>query len=450
MNKINFINGTRCNTKIKLIKYNRIINNLKRRIFVAKQQGRFRIMRKLQNLLIKGHSNRLIAFKNIYQIPDSNIVFVQDQENFITKLKDLNLNKWKPKVKQLVCNPKLDNNFKLNNLGVLTDQALQIIIKNALEPEWKAISQKSFLKFENEQSPRDVIQYINYLNNTHSIKKWIIRITIKNRFDCISKHFFNKVFHSFPAKKIIQLWLKVQSHINPSVEVNRQDNIINGLLTKIFFDEIKNILNRLNTDVMKVNNKNSIIHYNNEFIFSCKTKEDALRIKEQINSLLNSYGVLINNLQIQDIREGFNFLGFNIRLYNNKYGKQKLRIEPSKESLLKMKQKLKKIWMNSNGFSISKIIKNFNPLILRWAHYFQIGNSSKILKLLDQFMYRRQLRFTKKAHPRKSVKWVERRYRRFLFLGHQKKLVFGCKETGAYMLKFSCIQNDRNLNKPTF
>jgi len=445
MNSINFINGTRCNTKIKLTKYNRIINNLKRRIFVAKQQGRFRIMRKLQNLLIKAHSNRLIAFKNIYKIPDSNTVFVQEQENFITKLKNINLNKWKPKVKKLLCNPKLDNKFILKNLEVLTDRALQIIIKNALEPEWKAISQKSFFPFKKEQSPRDVIQYINYLNNTQSIKKWIIRVKIKNRFDYISKDFLNKVFHSFPAKKIIQLWLKVPSNINPYVDViNRQGNyIINGLLTNLFFNEIENILNILNTDIMKVNKKNPIIHYNNEFIISCKTKEDALRIKEQINSLLNSYGVVINNLQIQDIREGFNFLGFNISLdkNTNRYGKQKLRIEPSKECVFKMKQKLKKIWIKSNGFSISKIIKNFNPFILRWVHYFKIGKSSKILKLLDQFMYRRQLRFTKKAHPRKSVKWVEQRYRRLLSFGHKKKLVFGCKETGTYMLKFNWIKN---------
>nr|QUO99200.1 putative reverse transcriptase and intron maturase [Oedogonium sp. HN1801B] len=434
MNNINFINGTRCNTKIKLAKYNRIINNLKRRIFVAKQQGRFRIMRKLQNLLIKAHSNRLIAVKNVYQIPNSNIVFVQEQENFITKLKDIDLNKWKPKVTKLLCYSKFDNNFRLNNIEVLMDRALQIIIKNALEPEWKAISQKDFFQFKKEQCPRDVIQYINYLNNTQSMKKWIIRVKIKSHFDCISKHFLNKVFHSFPAKKIVQLWLKVK---------NRQNNIINGLLATFIFNEIKNMFSILNTKVMKVNKKNTIVHYNNEFLFSCKTKEDAFRIKEEINSLLNSYGLLINNLQIQHIREGFNFLGFNFCVYtnNNKYGKQELKIEPSKESVFKMKKKLKKIWMKSNGFSISKIIKNFNPLIIRWAHYFKIGKSSKTLKLLDHFMYRRQLRFTKKAHPKKSVKWIEQRYRRFLSLGNKKKLVFGCKETGAYMLKFSWVKN---------
>lgn len=439
MNHINFINGTRSNTKIKLTKYNRIINNLKRRIFVAKQQGRFRIMRKLQNLLIKAHSNRLITVKNAYQIPNSNSIFVQEQENLITKLKEINLNKWKPKVKQLLCHPKIDNH-RLNNIEVLMDRSLQILIKNALEPEWKAIYQKNFSRFN---CPRDVIHYINYLNNTQSMKKWIIRVKIKNRFDCLSKNFLNTVFHSFPAKKMIQLWLKIKSKINPYVDVNvnRQDNIINGLLTNIIFDEIKNMFSILNTNVTKIHKKNTIVHYNNEFILSCKTKKDALRIKEKITSLLKSYGLLISNLQIQHISKGFNFLGFHFCVYknNNKYGKQELKIEPSKESVFKIKKKLKKIWMKSNGFSISKIIKNINPLILRWAHYFKIGKSSKILKLLDLFMYRRQLCFTKKAHPKKSVKWIEQRYRRSLYLGHKKKLVFGCKETGNYMLKFRWI-----------
>jgi RNA-directed DNA polymerase len=451
MNNLNFINGTRCNTKIKLAKYNRIINNLKRRIFVAKQQGRFRIMRKLQNLLIKAHSNRVLAAKKVYQISDSNIVFLSEHSNFIKKLKEINLNKWKPRVKQLLCTPKLDNNFIVHNIDVLTDRALQIIIKNALEPEWEAICQKSFFQFKKEQSPHDVIQYINYLYNTRSIKKWIVRVKVKNRFDFISKKFLDKLLHSFPAKKTLQLWLNVKSNGNYNLDVNKQDNILNRMLANIIFYDIKKSFNILNTKEMKMNKKNPIINYNNDFIISCKTKEDALRIRKEISLLLNSYGLLINNIEIQHIKEGFNFLGFNIRLYNNnKYGNHKLIIQPSKDSVFKIKQKLKEIWMKANGFSIRKIIKNFNPIILRWAHYFKIGKSSKILKLLDLFMYRRQLRFTKKAHPRKSVKWVEQRYWRLLSLGQKTRLVFGCKETGAYMLKFSWIKNQRYLNKPVF
>lgn len=43
-----------------MAKAKRSVLNLQRRIFVAKQEGRFRTMRKLQNLLIKAHSNKLV------------------------------------------------------------------------------------------------------------------------------------------------------------------------------------------------------------------------------------------------------------------------------------------------------------------------------------------------------------------------------------------------------
>ena len=438
MKKIDFINGTRYNTKkqssINLTKYNRIIHNLKRRIFLSKQQGRFRKMRKLQKLLLTAHSNRLLAVKQVCQINTSNsntrlsncLFFVPSEQlsNLLNKNK-IDFNKWKSTYfffDKTV-------NLKTRDLAIITNQALQEIIKTALEPEWEPILQQSFYK---EQSPHNVIKNIKNLYDSNLIKNWIVKVNIKRCFDSISHEVLTKLLYAFPAKRFIQSFLNSG---NFSL-VKKQNNIFKVLIKNIVLHDIKKVLRISNDNREK--DKKTIIHYSNEFLVACKTKEDALKIKEEINLWLHSHNLLTSDSTIQHIREGFNFLGFNIRLYDNKKcGKRRLIIQPSKDSILQIKNKLKRIWIESNGFPIGKIIKKFNPIIRKWANYFKKGNPSKIFKLLDSFMYFRQLRFVKRAHSRKSWKWIQQRYWRLLSLKNKNKCVFGCKETGYYMLKFS-------------
>lgn len=453
MNKKDFINGTRCNTNrqssINLAKFYRIIHNLQRRIFVAKQQGRFRIMRKLQKLLLTAHSNRLLAIHQVCKIHAgksnpgiSNLLFLVHSEQLflVKKLQEIHLNKWKPTLNKIVYSSKSNRKLRARDITIVIDQVLQTIVKTALEPEWKAIFQKSCYKLSKEPFVHDVIQYINNLYNTRSIKNWIVKVNIKKYFDSISQDFLTKFLHSFPAKRIIQSWFNVR--VGNFSLVKTQDNIIKILLANIILKNIKTALNISNNKREKITEKNTIVHYGNEFIVTCKTEEDALKIREKLNLLLSSSGLDIENIKIRHITEGFNFLGFNIRLYTKKkYGKQKLIIKPSKESVLKFKKKLRKMWMESNGSPVGKIITNLNPVIRRWANYFKIGHSSKIFKYLDHFMYCRQLRFTRRAHSRKSSKWIQQRYWRLLYLRHKYKRVFGCKETGDYMLKFQWTKN---------
>nr|UCS09681.1 hypothetical protein [Oedocladium prescottii] len=446
---MNFINGTRCNTNrqssINFIKFNRIINNLKRRIFLAKQQGRFRTMRKLQKLLITAHSNRLLAVQQVCQrnvgnsnTGLSNFVFLvpSEQMSLVKGLKKIDFNKWKPTHNKLVYSPTSNVKLRVRDVAILINQALQEIVKTALEPEWEPILQQSCYKFRKEHSTHNIIQYIKNLYDAGSIKNWIVKVNIKRCFDSISHDFLTKLLYSFPAKRIIQSWLNIR--VGNLSLVKKQNNMIRVLIKNIILHDIKKVLRILNDKREKIKDKNTIFHYSNEFLVACKTKEDALKIKEEINLWLHSRGLLTEDTTIRHIREGFNFLGFNIRLYNNnKYGKQRLIIQPSKDSVLQIKKKLKKMWIESNGFPVGKIINKFNSIILKWTNYFKIGNSSKIFKLLDNFMYRRQLRFAKRAHSRKSCKWIQQRYWRFLYLRNKNKLVFGCKETGAYMLKFT-------------
>ena len=125
-------------------KANKIVRNLQRRIFVAKQEGRYRTLRKLQTLLLSAQSNRILAVRQVCQLNPvrqtggiDKKVFITPKRRFelISYISSIPLNKWKPTPIKHIYIQKA--NGKQRSLGILAlvDRVLQVVVKNALEPE---------------------------------------------------------------------------------------------------------------------------------------------------------------------------------------------------------------------------------------------------------------------------------------------------------------------------
>lgn len=68
----------------------------------------------------------------------------------------------------------------------------------------------------------------------------------------------------------------------------------------------------------------------------CKTKEDAEEIYDKLKPYLELRGIELepSKTRVVEITEGFDFLSFNIRIYQTSTG-EKLLIKPSKEAVKK-------------------------------------------------------------------------------------------------------------------
>ncbi len=89
--------------------------------------------------------------------------------------------------------------------------------------------------------------------------------------------------------------------------------------------------------------------------------------------------------RIVHLSEGFDFLGFNIRQYRVPHTRTgwKLLIKPSKQSVQKIRNKLRQVWLEQLGTPLDVLIKKLNPVIRGQAHYFRLGVSSRIFHKLD-------------------------------------------------------------------
>lgn len=108
---------------------------------------------------------------------------------------------------------------------------------------------------------------------------------------------------------------------------------------------------------------------------------------------------------ITHIKEGFDFLGWNFRKYDDK-----LIIKPSKKSAKKIKATLrettKKYLMQKQDILISRL----NQIIIGWCNYHKHTCAKATFQELDKYMFELLWRWAKRRHPMKSKSWRKDRY----------------------------------------
>ncbi|WP_446352902.1 reverse transcriptase N-terminal domain-containing protein [Coleofasciculus sp. G2-EDA-02] len=126
-------------------KANRVVKNLRQRIFKATREGRWKTVRNLQRLLMKSLSNIYLAVRRCTQQnqgkktpgvdglvvlnPKGRGILVDALKKFIP---------WKPLPTKRVYIPKPNGKKRPLGIPTLIDRCLQAIVLNALEPCWEA------------------------------------------------------------------------------------------------------------------------------------------------------------------------------------------------------------------------------------------------------------------------------------------------------------------------
>src|SRR6266568_4692541 len=196
--------------------------------------------------------------------------------------------------------------------------------------------------------------------------------------------------------------------------------------------------------------KRAVVRYADDFICFCETREDAERVQGILMEWLKERGLTLSEekTRIVHLTEGFDFLGFNIRHYpapkTSRTG-WKLLIKPSKEAVQNMRTKLKVLWEKAHGMNVQTVLGKLNPVIRGWANYFRTAVAKEIFSGLDCWMFYKEDRYTRRAHPKKNKDWGHQRYWGRLHLERNDPWVFGDKQTGAHLLKFSWFPIERHV-----
>ena len=144
------------------------------------------------------------------------------------------------------------------------------------------------------------------------------------------------------------------------------------------------------------------------------------RLKSVIVTFLAERGLELSaeKTAITSIHDGFDFLGFNIRKYN-----QTLLIKPTKASLKKIRATIREVVRQNVSAPTAALIRELNPKLRGWANYYRSAVSSRAFAAIDNEVFLTVWSWAKRRHPHKSSSWIRTRYfrrsglRRWIFFG---------------------------------
>ena len=130
-------------------------------------------------------------------------------------------------------------------------------------------------------------------------------------------------------------------------------------------------------------------------------------IRPWIEAFLAQRGLRLSpeKTKVVHIDEGFDFLGWNFRKY-----KGKLLIKPSKKNVQAFYRKVREIVKTHLMVKQEDLIAKLNPVLRGWAQYHQPVVAKETFSRMDNLIYWRLVRWTRRRHPNKSRPWCHRRY----------------------------------------
>ena len=360
---------------------------------------------------------------------------------------------------------------ELRPLGIpnMIDRALQSLILLCLDPIVEEMSDTYSFGFRKFRSASDAIQRIRTILDKPKAPKWLWDVDISKCFDRISHKFLEKelkIILSAKGNECTSKWLRAPIIDKGIVSIPKigtpQGSILSPLLCNITLNGLENaVRDGLPSPNSKEGRKligNWCVRYADDFIIT-SSYENQITLKSipKVKEFLNERGLEISEKKSRIInleKEGFDFLGWRISLFNRTFKKNKmgdnkkvLVIKTTKEAIKRVKAKIKAEFVSNKP--IRALIKDLNPILRGWSNYYRSSyHSQEIFQSIGHYLYLSWWRWARKKHPNRPKKWI---YNKYIFKSTKRSWNIGASKeillfdiTQAKQIKVTSLRNNVN------
>jgi RNA-directed DNA polymerase len=397
------------------------VRRLQARIVKATQEKRWGKVKALQRLLTHSFSGKALAVRRVTEnqgknTPGVDKVIWNTPQKKINAIYSLRQRDYHPQPLRRIYIPKKNGKKRALGIPVMKCRAMQALYLLALDPVAETTADLNSYGFRPQRSAADAIeQCFTALGNLQTAQ-WILEGDIKACFDGISHEWL--LTHIPMEKAILRKWLKSgymeENVLYPTEEGTPQGGIISPVLANMTLDGLERRLREHypKTTVKGIAAKVNFVRYADDFIVTAASKELLEQeIKPLIEAFMRERGLELSSEKtcVTHIADGFDFLGQNVRKY--KTGKQhKLLIKPAQKNVHAHLEKIRDIIKKNQTLSAGRLILLLNPIIRGWAQYHQHVVSADVFRDVDDAIYRRLRQWMKRRHPKKSHRWITKKY----------------------------------------
>lgn len=409
-------------TGVDWFKAEKTISNLQHRITKATERGDYRKVRNLQRLLNNSMSSRLKAVRIVAQENSGKKTPGIDGEIWTTPERKLQetyqlRNRSHTKPLKRIYIPK--ENGKQRPLGIpcISDRAHQALWNTSLLPAIEANSDPNSYGFRPYRSCWHANKQIRTLLDKPHSPEWILDADIEKCFDKINHDW---LLENIPMEtNVLKSWLKAGYLENDQFYDTKKGTPQGGVIRPSLMNHTlngleKHLKNRFkpgygtSSTGKKVSKSTCIqlVRYADDFIVTGRSRRQLERVKIAIEEFLKLRGLQINEekTSIRHIQQGFDFLGWNFRKYN-----QKLLCKISKKSIQNHRRDIK--YLTKTIHQPDQLIRKLNATIIGWQNYHCCCNDIwKVWGSMNHYLYHCLMKWCLRRHSNKTRKWIYQKY----------------------------------------
>lgn len=433
VNSVRTLQSQAVKTRERNTKYNKInwkkaekhIHKIQLRITKAVKDLKHNLAKRLQHLLANSFYAKAVAVRKVSSqnkgknTPGIDGITWTNNYDKAKAIDTLNNTKYKAKpLKRIYIDKPGKSTKRKLSIPTMYDRAMQALYQMTLEPIAEMTADKTSFGFRTYRSTHDAMEYTFKVLSQKTSAQWILEGDIKSCFDDINHDWIIK---NIPMnKKILTKFIKTGylekktlyptetgvgqgSPIAPTIANMTLDGIEDEI-AKSYWSNKKGTINKKKQNNQRIN----YIRYCDDFVITANSKEILEEIQNKIEFFLLERGLILSRekTKITHIKEGFDFLGWNFRKYDN----NKLIIKPSKSSINQITNKISTIIKINKTTTQKELITKLNKTIRGWCNYHQPVCAKRTFARLNNTIYNMLWKWAKRRHSNKSKKWITSKY----------------------------------------